>query len=64
MLGRFEASRIANWMFSSVQPLPVHSFRIASSSSSLTVLVSTTLYWRATRPSARAQRRAATLFAA
>ena len=36
MLGRFEDSRIANWMVSSVQPLPVHSFRIVSSSSSLT----------------------------
>jgi hypothetical protein len=41
--GRFEASRIANWIVSSVQPFPVHSFRMRSSSTSETSLVSTTL---------------------
>ena len=43
MPGRFEASRMANWMPSRVQPWAVHSLRIDSSASSVTVLVSTTL---------------------
>ena len=41
--GRFEESRIANWIVSSRPALPVHSFRMRSSSTSVTSLVSTTL---------------------
>ena len=41
--GRFDESRMANCMVSKVQPCSVHSFRIFSSSSSHTLLVSTTL---------------------
>jgi hypothetical protein len=41
--GRFDESRMANCMASKVQPRSVHSFRIFSSSSSHTLLVSTTL---------------------
>ena len=41
--GRFEESRIANCIISKHQPAAVHSFRIFSSDSALTSLVSTTL---------------------
>ena len=56
--GRFELSRIAKWKPSKLQPFATHSFRIRSSSSSATLLVSTTLYWSATklpRPIVRAR---------
>jgi hypothetical protein len=41
--GRFEDSRIAKFIASSLQPRAVHSFRICSSATSVTSLVSTTL---------------------
>jgi hypothetical protein len=44
IVGRFEETAVTNWTLSKTNPFAVHSFRILSSSSSVTVLVSTTLY--------------------
>jgi hypothetical protein len=54
--GRFEESRMANWIPSSFQPCEVHSLSVFSISSSVTVPSSTTLYTvRTVAPSARAR---------
>ena len=53
--GRFEESRIANCIISKRQPCALHSFRIFSSDSALTSLVSTTLYRVAMRLNPRTQ---------
>ena len=44
IVGLLEVTKVTNWMLSNAYPFAVHSFRIFSSSSSVTVLVSTTLY--------------------
>lgn len=42
--GRLEASRTTKWILSKDHSLPTHSLMILSNSSSVTLLVSTTLY--------------------
>jgi hypothetical protein len=43
MTGLLDDTAVTNWIESNEYPVPVHSFRIRSISSSVTVLVSTTL---------------------
>ena len=64
MLGRLDDSRMAKWSPSSFQPSAVHSLRVASISSSVTVASSTTLYSTIPAPSPQGSMRAAISFAA